>query len=183
MARGYRGRRPPRRVGRHRTRRADGGDGAVRLGQVDADAHSGRARQADGGLGRDRRHRDHDPGRQRADEAAPAAHRLRLPVLQPAADAQRRGEHRAAAGDRRREARAGAGSRRSSSRWVSGTASRTGRPSCRAASSSAWRLRARSSPGRPWSSPTSRPATSTRRRAGRSSSSCATRSRSSVRRS
>ena len=42
-----------------------------------------------------------------ADEAAPRAHRLRLPVLQPPADAHRGGERRPAALDRRREARQG----------------------------------------------------------------------------
>ena len=55
---------------------------------------------------------DRRPGRRLAlrprRDAAPArAHRLRLPVLQPAADADRRGEHPAAALDRRREARPG----------------------------------------------------------------------------
>ena len=48
-------------------------------------------------------------------------------------------------------------------RRASATGSRTGPPSCRAASSSAWRWRARSCRGRPWCSPTSPPATSTRR--------------------
>ena len=51
-----------------------------------------------------RRDGDHDARRQRPDEAPPRAHRLRLPVLQPAADAEREGEHPAAAHDRRREA-------------------------------------------------------------------------------
>ena len=55
------------------------------------------------------------------------------------------------------------------------TASSTGRPSSRAASSSASPWRARSSRGRRWSSPTSRPATSTRARATRSSRCSATR--------
>ena len=48
------------------------------------------------------------------------------------------------------------------------------RRSSPADSSSEWRSRAPSSPSRRWSSPTSPPATSTRRRAARSSSSCAT---------
>ena len=39
---------------------ADGRHGPVGLGQVDADAHPRRARQADLGQRRDRRHRDHD---------------------------------------------------------------------------------------------------------------------------
>ena len=63
------------------------------------------------------------------------------------------------------------------------TASRTAPPSSPAASSSASRSPARSSRSRTSSSPTSRRATSTRRRAPRSSSCCATRSRSSARRS
>ena len=53
----------------------------------------------------DRRHRDHDARRHGADEAAPQARRLHLPVLQPAADADGAREHRAAARDRRREGR------------------------------------------------------------------------------
>ena len=53
----------------------------------------------------DRRHRDHRPRRQRPHEAAARAHRLRLPVLQPPADADGAGERAAAADDRGREAR------------------------------------------------------------------------------
>ena len=49
--------------------------------------------------------------RQAAHQAAPPAHRLRLPDVQPAPDAQRQGEHRAAAGDRRAQARPRPGSR------------------------------------------------------------------------
>ena len=90
--------------GRNRACKGDGGDGPVGVGQVDADAHPRGARQADVRLGRHRRHRDHDARRQRSDEAAPRAHRLRLPVLQPAADARREGEHPAAAHHRGREA-------------------------------------------------------------------------------
>ena len=56
------------------------------------------------GQRRDRRHGDHDARRQRPDEAPPRAHRLRLPVLQPAADAGREGEHPPSAHDRRGEA-------------------------------------------------------------------------------
>ena len=54
------------------------------------------ARPADGGHGR-RSTAPRSPtlGDTDADEAAPQAHRLRLPVLQPAADAHRRGERRA----------------------------------------------------------------------------------------
>ena len=49
--------------------------------------------------------RDHRARRRRADQAAPRQARLRLPVLQPAAGADRRGEPRAAALDRRPQAR------------------------------------------------------------------------------
>ena len=64
-----------------------------------------------------------------------------------------------------------------------GIASPTARPSSRAGSSSASRSPARSSHGRRSSSPTSRPATSTRRRAERSSSFSADPSTSTARRS
>src|SRR5437763_5560251 len=64
------------------------------------------SRQAYRGLLLYRRRRDHRHERQAADPAAPRAHRLRLPVLQPAADAHRGGEHPPAALDRGREARA-----------------------------------------------------------------------------
>ena len=110
----------------------------------------------------DRRHRHHRAGRHGADEAAPPPHRLRLPVLQPAADADGRGERPAPARDRRREAGQGVARRSSSAASGSPTAARTARPSSPAASSSASRSPARSSPGRPSCSRTSRPATSTR---------------------
>ena len=61
---------------------------------------------------------DRRPQRLAADEAPARAHRLHLPVLQPAADADREGEHRPAAVDRRREGRRGLG----------GRADRRGRP-------------------------------------------------------
>ena len=65
-------------------------------GQVDADAHPGGPRQADVRLGRDRRDGDHDPEGLRPDKAPASPHRLRLPVLQPPADAHGGGEHHAA---------------------------------------------------------------------------------------
>ena len=133
------------------------------------------AGQADLGNRRDRRPGDHVARRHRPDEAAPVAHRLRLPVLQPPADAERGGERHPAALDRRREAGQGSGSSSCSPTSASPTAARTARRSSPAASSSASRSRARSSRGRPSSSPTSRRGTSTPRRAARSSSSCATR--------
>ena len=97
----------------------------------------------------------------RAHAACAAAHRLHLPVLQPAPDAHRRGERRAAAGDRRPQARPRRASTRCSSAWASPTAATTGRRSSPAASSSASPSPARWSAGRPCCSPTSRPATST----------------------
>ena len=51
------------------------------------------------GDGRGRGDRDHDARRQRPDEAAPAAHWLCVPVLQPAPDVERAGEHHAPADD------------------------------------------------------------------------------------
>ena len=123
-------------------------------------------RQADLGHGHDRRHGDHDARRQRPHEAPARAHRLRLPVLQPAADADRAGEHPAAADDRRREAGRRAGSTSSSrSVGLDGPAlAPAGRALRRPAAARRDRARARLA-ARPSSSPTSRPATSTRRRA------------------
>ena len=100
-----------------------------------------------------------------SDPAPPQAHRLRLPVLQPAADAVGRGERPAAALDRRREARPGVLQGSDGPRRADRRARATVRRSSRAASSSAWRSRARSWRSRPSCSPTSRRATSTRRRA------------------
>ena len=102
----HRSERAPRRLARDRGGPPDRDHGPLGLGQVDADAHPRRARPAERGQGHDRRRRDHRHERQAADPAAPRAHRLRLPVLQPAADADGGGEHPAAALDRRREARA-----------------------------------------------------------------------------
>ena len=140
------------------------------LGQVDAHAHPRRARPADLGQRRDRRHGDHDARRHRPDQAPPRAHRVHLPVLQPAADAHRRGERPPAADDRRREARQGLVRGAADERRPAGPPQAPARPSSPAASSSASRSRARSSRSRRSSSPTSRPATSTRRPAARSSS-------------
>src|SRR5581483_5990384 len=78
--------------------------GAVRLRQVHPDAPSRGPRQADVGHRADRRRGRRLAFRQGRDDPPPAAHRLRLPVLQPAADAERGGERAAAALDRRREA-------------------------------------------------------------------------------
>ena len=119
--------------------------------------------------GRDLGHGDHEPQGLRPDEAAAPPHRLRLPVLQPAPDADGGGEHHAAALDRGREARGRVVQAASSRRSGSATGSTTARRSSPAASSSASRSRVRSSRGRRCSSPTSRPATSTPPPAPRSS--------------
>src|SRR5215213_5950900 len=101
----HRSRRAARRLTRRPRGRARGGHGTVRVGQVDADAHPRGPRRPERRHRRDRRTgRDQDV-RQRADEAPARPHRLRLPVLQPAPDADRRGEHHAPAADRREEGR------------------------------------------------------------------------------
>ena len=97
--------RPARRLGRGRERRADRRHGPVGLRQVDAHAHPRRPRQAHRRRRLHRRHGDRRAQRHAADEAAARAHRLHLPVLQPAADADGEGEHRPPALDRRRQAR------------------------------------------------------------------------------
>ena len=154
-----------------RGRRARRGHGPVGLGQVDADAHPRRARQADRAAPSTIAGEEITTmGDDELTQLRRDAHRLRLPVLQPAADADRGGERRAAALDRRREAGRRRGSTSCSAR--SGSRDRRDAPARRsspAASSSASRSRARSSRGRRSCSPTSRPATSTRRRAARSS--------------
>ena len=135
------------------------------------------------GTRHDRRHRDHRPRRHQADPAAPRAHRLRLPVLQPAADAHRRGERGPAALDRGRAAGPRVARRAAGARPGSATAAATARPSSRAASSSGSRSRGRWSTARRSCSPMSPPATSTPRPAARSSSFCAPPPTSTARRS
>ena len=103
-----------------------------------------------------------DARRQAADPAAPGRGRLHLPGVQPAADADRDGEHHAADGHRRPQARPGVAGHGRSTRSACATGSRTGRPSSPAASSSGSPAPARWPAGRRSSSPTSRPATSTR---------------------
>ena len=93
------------------TRRVHRRDGAVRLRQVDPDAHPRRARRAHHRAGLDRRRGDHRHERRRAHAAASAPHRLHLPVLQPAPDAHGGAERGSAAVDRGREAREGVGRR------------------------------------------------------------------------
>ena len=118
-----------------------------------------------------------------ADRAAPRQGRLHLPVLQPAAGPRRAGEHPPAAVDRRPQARRGVGRPAHRHRRPA----RPPRPTARRAlrrPAAARRGRARAGHrGPPSSSPTSRPATSTRTPRPRSSSCCAARSTSSARRS
>ena len=87
-------------------------------------------------------------GRHRADEAAARPHRLHLPVLQPAPDADGGREHRAAAQARRRQARPRLARRADRDRRARPIASATARRSSPAASSSASPSPARSSRGR-----------------------------------
>src|SRR5581483_11065827 len=103
----HRRRRAARRVARGLERRARRRDGTLGLRQVDAHAHPGRSRPADGRRGPDRRPREHLDVRQRADEAPPRAHRLRLPVLQPAADVDGGGERDPPPAHRRTQDRTG----------------------------------------------------------------------------
>ena len=92
--------------------------------------------------------RSRDARRHPADEAPAPPHRLRLPVLQPAADADRGGEHRPPARARRAQARARLDRRAARQASASPTGAGTARPSSPAASSSASRSPARSSRGR-----------------------------------
>ncbi len=111
--------------------------------------------------------------RQRAHQAPPPAHRLRLPVLQPAADAHGRGEHHPPDPHRRPPCRPAVARRGDRLGRALRRAAATARPSSPAASSSAWPSPARCSRGRRSCSPTSPPATSTPAPAARSSSCCA----------
>ena len=97
-----------------------------------------------------------------ADAAAPRQDRLHLPELQPAADADRRREHRPAAHARRPQGRRGLAAHRHRGRRPAGPPDAPpGRALRRPAAARRRRPRA-ASPGRPCSSPTSPPATSTR---------------------
>ena len=121
-----------------------GRHGPVGLGQVDAHAPPRRARPAHRGHGQDRRHRDHGLRRQEADAPAPRQHRLRLPVLQPAADADGGAERRAAAHARRAQGRARRGcAQLLDAVGLARPAPPPARPSSPAASSSASPSRAR----------------------------------------
>ena len=129
---------------------------------------------------------EHRPDRARrrpsAHAAAPRPGRLRLPVVQPAADVHRRAEHHAAADAGRRS--------RSDGEWLATAGRRRSalRVAARTHAERALRRPAAAGGDRPrpdhqartWSSPTSRPATSTPARAPRCCRSCAARSASSA---
>ena len=157
--------------------------GALGLRQVDPDALPGGARHPDQRRGRRRRYVAVRAQGQGAHRAAAGADRLRLPVVQPDPDADRRGEHPAAAGPRRPQARPRVvrpgHRRRRAARPAQPPAQRdVRRPAA------AGRVRPRAGqPARRSSSPTSRPATSTAPAAPRCSASCGAASTSSGRRS
>ena len=106
----------------------------------------------------------------RAQPAAAAQHRLRVSALLPAADADRGGERRAAAGRSRRRRRGAPAAHARAARLRRSRPSRAiiARRSCRAARCSGWRSPARWPTGRGCCSPTSRPASSIGRPASRS---------------
>ena len=116
------GARPGRYHGDLRPWPVHGRHGPVGLGQVDAHALHGGAGPADiradvrGRAGR------RDPGRRRADPAAPGPDRLRVPVLQPGPDADRGREHRPARRPGGPEGRPGVVSVTWSRSWASATA-------------------------------------------------------------
>ena len=144
-----------------------GGAGrAVGRGQVDAAAHRRPARDARQRPRLRQRARLRAHGRRRAHARAPRRDGLRLPVPPAAAGVLRAGERRhsaahpgGASGARPQRARASCCRRSGPCR----ARAIIGRPSCRAASSSAPRSPARSPTRRGCCSPTSRPATSIRR--------------------
>ena len=177
---GLRARRPGRHRPRRRRRRdpprpVHRGHGPVGVGQVDAHALPRRPRLVDVGRGVARRHRARLARRPLAHGLAARAGRVRLPGLQPAADAHGAREHHPAVRARRPPAGPRVGRPASSTRSGSVPACATGRRSSPAASSSASPSPAPWPPGPSWCSPTSRRATSTRPPAPRSSSSSAPR--------
>src|SRR6266511_1155310 len=93
-----------RRVRHGPPRRAGGGHGSERFGQVHPPGHRRRSRPRHQGAGPGRRPRSRRAGRQDPGRAAAPLHRVCLPGAQPAGDPHRRGERRPAAGAGRRPA-------------------------------------------------------------------------------
>ena len=163
-ARRHRGAGPRRRVGQLPGRPLHGDHGPVGLGQVHADALRRRPRLRHRRAGVHRRHRPHRSSTTRPSPGCAASRSgfvFQSFNLVPTLNAL---ENITLPLDLAgRDARRASGSTRSCAPCASATASTTARPSCPAASSSAWPW-----PG-PWpasrrsSSPTSPPATSTRR--------------------
>ena len=166
------GGRSGRRHRRLRPRPADGHHGPVRVGQVHPDALHGRARHPHVGAGvRGRRGPAH-AGRQGAHPAPARPARVHLPGLQPHPDAHRAREHHAPRRAGRARARSAVARPRGRHRRARGPPHP---PAERAVGRSAAARRsgaARSPNGPSSSSPTSRPATSIRGPAARSSGSC-----------
>ena len=167
LRRRRRRRRGPGRCDRGSRRGGVHGDhGSVGVGEVDAAALPRRPGHADERAGLRRRRRPHRAERQAAHRAPSRQGRVRVPGVQPGADAHGAREHHPAARHRR--------ARTSTQAWfdevvatigIARPHSPTGRASSPAASSSAWRERGRWCRGRRSCSPTSRPGTSTRSRA------------------
>ena len=161
----HRGPGPGRRERRLRGREVHRDHGSLRLRQVHADALRGGPRHPQRRLRLHRRHRPERPRRPPPDPAAPRPDRLRLPGLQPGADADGRGEHHPAHGPGGREGRRrfqGVDRRARRHRRPARPAAPPARPNSPADSSSASPWPGPSPAAPTSSSPTSPPATSTR---------------------
>ena len=178
VTKSYGGRPRHRRRGRSRRRLPDararqlhGAPRSLGLRQVDAPEPPRRARPPDDGANPRGREGPRDAVRGRARRVPAEDGRHDLPVLQPPPDDDRARERRAPAPPRRSRPRRGRRARRARAPRSSGSATGSARirTSSRAGRCSAWRWRGRSRTSPRSSSPTSRPATSTRRPASRSS--------------
>ena len=147
----------------NRARRGGRPGRALGLRQIDAADGDGRPRAARQRRNLHRRRADPPHERGRARPLPRRAHRHRVPVVPAHPDHDGAGKRRRAAGTRRRPRRARSARATNSPRSASPTGSAIIPRSFRAASSSAWRSPARLRRNRRCSSPTSRPATSTRR--------------------